>query len=369
VTAAGVLPVLLVYPLAGVLADRFDRRRMMILSQLARALVIGVLVWAVWESAAPKLLLPVAAVLEGVFATFYNTAEMAAFPRVVPQGMLSKAMSRNEAQSQAALVVGRPVSGILYSVNQAFPFALGIVTCLLSMSALVWMKKGNFRLERESRAGSSRLITPIRESLAWLRSDPFLRSALVVCTVTNLLFQAVILLLIVLAGQNGLSSAFIGFLLAASGAGGVLGAFAAPPMLRRIRLRRTTMICTWVWLSLITLLLVSDHPAVLLLVWCGIGLVGAHMNVALTIYQATNVPEELRGRVASLKSFATRAPAALGALLAGLVISQLGTSAATMMVFAAMLVLAITVTVRWRARRTQAQPNKDTTVNVLEGIR
>lgn len=68
------------------------------------------------------------------------------------------------------------------------------------------------------------------------------------------------------------------------------------------------------------------------------------MNVALTAYQARSVPERLRGRVAGLKSFATRAPSAIGALMAGLVISMLDTQAVIWSVFITMVLLTCAVT-------------------------
>ncbi|WP_286989539.1 MFS transporter [Thermomonospora sp. CIF 1] len=345
VTAAGILPILLMYPLAGVLADRFDRRKIMIYSQLARALVFMLLGAGLAGSAGHRLLmvlLPLAAALDGVFLTLYNTAEIAAFPRLFPpkETATLKAVSKSEAQNHGALALGRPLSGFLCGAGSAYPFAFGAATTLISVLTLTKIEKNRFRMDRCGK----RHTTPIREAVTWLRSDKPMRRAMMVCTITNLLFQAIILLLIIMAKKNGFPHAFIGILLAASGVGGMLVACTAPRLLYRISLSRVSTICTWIWLLLTLTLLISDHPIVLVAAWFGVGFVGGHMNVALTAYQARSVPERLRGRVAGLKSFATRAPSAIGALMAGLVISMLDTQAVIWSVFITMVLLTCAVT-------------------------
>ncbi|MGI8329940.1 MFS transporter [Actinomadura scrupuli] len=351
VAAAGTIPNLLLHLPAGVLVDRFDRWRIMVASQLVRLFTAGLLVWGLWNLDEPIVLLPIAAAIESTFATFYHMAETAALPRIVPNELLSKAMTKNEARNHAALLLGRPLGGLLYGLGRALPFIVDMVTCVLSLLTLASIRNGEFRPIRRSSAKKAKMADQVSESLWWLWRDVFLRRVLVVCTITNFLFQMVIILLVVLARHRGLPSALIGVLLAASGMGGILGALLAPRILQRIQLRKTAVVCTWTWCVLTTVMAVADHPVVLLLVWAGVGFVGAHMNVALTVYQATSVPETLRGRVASLNSFAARAPAALGALMGGFIISRLGTQQAAFAVAATMLALAISITVHRRIEK------------------
>ncbi|WP_119727842.1 MFS transporter [Thermomonospora amylolytica] len=383
VTAAGTFPILLFQLPAGVLADRFDRRRIMVASQLARAATLGILIWGLNTLPDPKPLLPLAAAIEGACSLLYSTALSAAVPQVVPEKAVHKAMSSDEAQNQAALAVGRPLAGALYELSRTPFLALNVLACLLSLGTLVLIRRGRFRLGEEDRAARTRLFPQIKESLHYLRADPSLRQALIVCSVTNLVFQAVLLLLMVLAEDKyGLSGTSIGLLLAASGVGGVVGAFTARPVLRRLELRHTAIACTWCWTLLTFFIVVSDHPLVLVLVWSGIGFIGAHMNVSLNVHQAKKVPQRLRGRIASWKSFTTRAPSALGALASGILITVLGTDVTAAMVFVSLLGLSICVSHRrwkvkfviraprrwWEWRADTASPNKAANIKQLEHV-
>src|SRR4051794_19712999 len=82
-TAARVLPIVVLGPLGGALADRFDRRRLMIVSDVARA-VLMLLLTAVVLSGAPVVLAPVLAGLATAASSVYPAATAGSTPRLVP---------------------------------------------------------------------------------------------------------------------------------------------------------------------------------------------------------------------------------------------------------------------------------------------
>lgn len=348
VTAAGTVPNLLLHLPAGVIVDRFNRGLIMVVSQFARLAAAGLLVWGLLVLDDPAPLLPLTIAIESVFAATFHMSEMAALPRMVPRAEFSKTMTKNEARNHATLLLSRPLSGLLCGLTLWAPFAASMLTALASLALLTRVKHKHFKPHPAEQDDKPKMAKQVGESLTWLWNDAFLRKMFFVCMVTNTLFQMVIILLIVLAKREGLPSVFIGVLLAASGLGGLLGSFLAKHILKRgiqrwHSLRHVAFTATLSWLALTFVILVSHQPASLLLVWAGVGFVGAYVNVALTTYQVTSVPEAQRGRVASLHSLATRGPAALGALCGGLIISMLGVRWAAAAVVVVMIVLTILV--------------------------
>jgi MFS family permease len=339
VTAAGTLPRILLHLPVGVIVDHSDRRRIMIASMVAQAVLAAVMVGAVFFFGGSVVLLPLVAVAQGVCVVFYNTAETTVVPGLVPPESLPQAMSKNEARNHGAGLLGRPFGGFLFDLHHGLPFLMDAVSSTLSAVLLLRIRKSAFptstRRRNLRRPGMRR---ELREGFSFLRSDAFLMRVLVVCTLANFFFQIVGLVLILLAHERALPSWMTGSLIAASGLGGVLGSLTASRFLRDIRPQRVILLCVWSWLLLSAILAVSDQDSpfyvavVLPLAWGGIGFTGAYINVALALYQASRVPPELLGRVISVSRFFSGGAVPLGALASGYVIAGLGTRFAVLLV-------------------------------------
>lgn len=345
--AMGTLPDVLLQLPIGVLVDRMDRRRVMIVSQLVQGAVAVALVVTLFFLGGPVNLLPVMAAIQGICAAFYNVAEITMVPRIVPHAELSRALAKNEARTHAALLLGRPLGGFLFGLERTLPYLADALSSGISVISLLKIKANGF--SSTAVAGPYQLVLLLRElraGVAFLWRDPFLRRVLVVCTITNLLFQTITLLLVVIAKQENLPSLMIGILLAASGIGGVLGALVAPRALHAIRPSRMVIICVWGWLMLVAAIAISEDKTVILLAWAGVGFTGAHMNVSLAVYQATEVPKALLGRVASANRFFSGGAVPLGALSSGYLIAALGPRQCAALAAAIIGLLAIALAAR-----------------------
>ncbi|WP_141582132.1 MFS transporter [Actinomadura sp. WMMA1423] len=323
VAAAGTGPRLLLYLPAGMLVDRFDRRRIMLTCQYTRFTVSVLLAFGLLLHFHPGYLLVTAAAADGALAALYNLAEVAVVRRVVPHEALPEAMARNEARSHIALLLGRPLGGFLYGINRALPFTADALSSLFSALTLHFMRNKEF----SARERDDTTIADFRKCLAFLRHDTFLRMVLIICAVTNFAFQTVFLMLVVQADREFESTSMIGILFAASGLGGTLGAVVAPRLFRRYRLAhgtrpiRVLFFCVWGWFAMTSIVTIGNGPVSGLAAWGGISFVGAHINVALTVYQATWVPNEMLARVASINNFVTQSAVPLGSLFSGYLLS------------------------------------------------
>jgi MFS family permease len=345
VAAAGTLPGLLLLLPAGVVVDRLDRRRVMLASQMFRG-AVGILLAASVAAGGHSIsLLTLAAALSGICLTFYSVAEVSAIPKIVQAKDLPDAVATNEARSHAALLLGRPLGGLLYSFDRCLPFAVDAIASLVSAGALKRMRAMPFRPDpQKRRRGVRSLAGELKEGLARLWTDRLLRTAVTVCTITNFFFQAVIVLLVVLGKQEHLPTILIGALLAAPGLGGVIGTLYSPAVRSGKSLPAVTIQCAWVWAFLIGVVALSTNPLIWFFGWGGVGYTGARMNIALNTYQAREVPHELLGRVAGANRFLSLGAVPFGTLCGGYVIATLGARRTAIVIAGLIAVLAVIVT-------------------------
>jgi MFS family permease len=386
VAAAGAAPGLLLYLPAGLLADRLNCQWIMFVSQVLRGTVAFFVAALVCADALSLPMLTLAAAIGGVCTTLYSVAEVSAVPRVVLtadqlhslsamkeeisaaeicQGVeteadavaemkrtvdlterrISGAMATNEARSHAALLLGRPLGGLLYGMMRWWPFALDTMLCFGSALALAFMRREPFRVvEAERRRGVRALFRELTEGMVSLWADQFLRSAMAVVMVTNLLFQAVVVLLIMLGKHRGMSTAAIGVLLAAPGAGGMVGTLFASALLEKLGFMRVMVTCAWGWTALMVIIAVCSDPVIWIIAWGGVGFVGAHMNVALDTYRTCSVPRRLLGRVAGANRLLSVGAVPFGALYGGYIIAWFGVEKMAITVAALVGVVSLIVT-------------------------
>ncbi|MFG2002165.1 MFS transporter [Spirillospora sp. NPDC048911] len=345
VVAAGTLPQLLLHIPAGLWVDRIGTRRAMVISLVLRVVVAATVAVLLSIGDVTVWLVVAAAIVSGGCVTLHGVAEVSAVPMIVRRDRLAGAMSTNEARSHLALLIGRPLGGLLFGFSRALPYAVDAVSCLLSVYTIGMIRTERFRKPTTRTTGHAGSLTQeMGKGLARLWSDGFLRTSLIICTITNFLFQAIILLLVVLAQGQGVSTTLIGVLLAAPGFGGILGSMAAPRVLRRHGPQRVVVTCVWAWFGLVAIIAVSSHPWLWLFAWSGVGLTGAHINVAIATRQAETTPLWLLGRVVGANRLLSLGAVPLGTVCAGYVISAVGTKPTAVAVALTILVLALVVT-------------------------
>jgi MFS family permease len=354
VAAAATLPGLLLLLPAGVVVDRLNRRSIMIVSQLLRGAVATVLALAVLLGAYSITLLTLVVAAGGICLAFYNVAEISTVPQVVAAKNLRKAVATNEARGHAALLLGRSLGCVLYGIGRCLPFVVDAVACFISVGVLAHTRFEPLLNPAEpepepGRRGVRALAGELWQGLVGMWVNQPFRTALVVCTVTNLCFQAVIVLLVVMAREGGLGPDLIGVLLGASGLGGLMGAMFVPVRMRPNGLVTVAVRCAWIWAAMITLIACVPNPVIWIFAWGGVGFMGARMNIALDIHQARVIPPAMLGRVASANRFLSLGAIPLGACCGGYVIAALGTRRTAMAIATLVGVLALTVSLlKWR---------------------
>ncbi|WFE30250.1 MFS transporter [Solwaraspora sp. WMMD791] len=285
----------LMLPFTGTLADRFDRRRILILANLA-AVVAVLLLLGVRSSGTAWLALAAVAAL-AVAKSCYSPAAQAALPNVVSAEELPAANVFAGSAWGTMAIVGASAGGLVSA-------AVGPYACFWIAAAALMVAAGftatirrPMQAPRDSSEPALRTLAAIRETLVYIGRRPQVL-ALVTAKSAVGLGNGVLTLFPLLAGVYGVGAIGTGLLFAVRGAGAVVGPLLMRPVLNRRRWLLTALAASMsvYGLSYTGIALISWFPLVLALVF--LAHLGGGSNWVLSNYalQAV-VPDRLRGRV------------------------------------------------------------------------
>jgi predicted MFS family arabinose efflux permease len=225
-TGARVLPIVVLGPLGGVIADHFDRRTVMIASDAARAVLMGLLA-LVAVLGLPVVLVPALAAMASAAASAHAPSVAASSPQLVGPEDLQVANAARSGIGQVCIVAGPGLGALLMLVGPpSLAFAANGLTFLAAGLLVASVPAGPaFRpLPGAGGASVSGVVADLRagaEALARSAGAARLLAADVVCSAV---YGAQTVLLLLLGQRLGLGADGYGYLLAAFGVGGVLGA-------------------------------------------------------------------------------------------------------------------------------------------------
>ena len=218
-TAARVVPIVALGPLGGVLADRFDRRRLMLTSDLAR-MGLMVLLAAVAAARLPILLAPVIAAMATAAAAPYLPCVAAVTPRVVNDADLPGANAARSAVTGIGIILGPALGGVLLLIGPpAFAFALNALTFGLSALAVLAIRApGAFRPARSADRPAG-LLREVAQGAAALRAHPEALRLVGADIMCSMLYGTQTVLVLLVSRQIGLGAQGYGYLFAGIGVG------------------------------------------------------------------------------------------------------------------------------------------------------
>jgi MFS family permease len=323
---------------AGVLADRLDRRWIML---ACNAAAFFAMLTVAFTLALDRLTLGhlfAVVVVDGTAFIFLHVSYAGALKQLVRVEDVPDAVAFTAARGSAAGLVGPPIGGVLYAAARALPFALNALSYLVSFMSLVLIRRP-FQEARQERAG--RIVSDIREGLAWLWRQPFLRISLLLVGGSNFFTSAVLLTLIVRARQDGASAGLIGAMLAVLAVGPLLGTFAARWLRNRLGSRLIVIGLFWIGALVAVALALVTHPLALGAIFAVFHFCFPVWNSVVDGYRIAIVPDRLQGRVASADNLIAFSAIPLGPLASGFLIELLGGDATLLILGTFMLIVAV----------------------------
>lgn len=204
---AKTVPVVLFALPAGVLADKLDRKLLMVSCDGLRAVALASIPAALAAGTVPYPLIVAVAFIDGAGFTVAYVAERGALRQLVSPEQLGEAVARNESRFFGAMLVGPPLGGLLFGLGRAIPFLTDAISYTASTVSMLLIKS-DFQ---EARVDSD--PAGVREGLRWLWREPFFRSCSLLFAGSNPIFTGVYLLVVVLAKRHGASAALVGIML------------------------------------------------------------------------------------------------------------------------------------------------------------
>jgi len=348
------LPYLVLSLPVGALVDRWDRKRVMILCDVGRAIAVASIPVAMALDALTVAQIYAVSLVEGSLYVFFNIAEVAALPRVVPAIQLPEAAAQNEAGFGAANIVGPSFGAFLYQAfGRGVPFLVDALTYAVSVLSLLRIRTSfaDAATRGGGRASAHRdLRAEVAEGLAWLWGNPLIRFMAFITGGSNLVGAAAPLILIVLAKELGAHDAQIGVIFSVAGVGGILGSLVGGQVQKRFGFG--TVIVALMWGAAVLFPLYALAPS-----WPLLGVIGALLfflspiyNVVQFSYRLALIPDRLQGRVNSTFRLICFGLMPVGAALSGVLLERFGTGTTIAFFSAWLAALAVLTTVNRHVR-------------------
>ena len=315
----GFLPTALLVFVAGNVADRYERKRILQACQLAEALTISFVAWGAYAGWLTVADLFVAVMVLGTTAAFENPATAALLPLVVPEGAVQRATALSSGSAQLATIMGPALGGIAYAISPGLPYGLMVLLWLFAA-----LSAGMIRLMQPAAPRGAATPGDLFAGVNFIRNHPAILGTLSL-DLFAVLFGGVTALLPIYARDILLTGPWgLGILRAAPAVGALVttAVLARQPISRRVGMRMFQAVIIfgvatavfavshWMWLSVVTLAILGAADTV-------------SVVIRFSLVQLAT-PNEMRGRVGAVNFLFINASNNLGQFESGVTAALFG---------------------------------------------
>jgi len=335
---AGFLPTALLVFVAGNVADRYERKRILQACQFAEALTALLLAWGAYAGWLNVVDIFTAVLVLGTTAAFENPATAALLPLVVPEGAVQRATALSSGSAQLATITGPALGGIAYAVSPGLPYAMMVVFWLIAAICAGAVQltqpaapKGAATPKGSATRKGSATSGDLFAGVNFIRNHPAILGTLSL-DLFAVLFGGVVALLPIYARDILQTGPWgLGVLRAAPALGALLTTvvLARQPIARRVGMRMfqaviiygvATVVFSlshWMWLSVVALAVLGAADTV-------------SVVIRFSLVQLAT-PNEMRGRVGAVNFLFINASNNLGQFESGVTAALLGTMPAAVL--------------------------------------
>ena len=315
------LPYLLFGLILGAWVDRVDRRRMMIATDVARAVVIASIVVLAGLDMLAVWWIYVVGFVSSTLKICFDAGEFAAIPSLVGTDDLVKANGRIQASYSAALFFGPLMAGSLLAVAPIQTVLLFDALSFLVSALALALVRGSFNTTDGGQKTLTSLRQDVVEGLRYVFSHPILRNISIMMALINFLAATTQSQLVLFAKERlGASDAQVGFLYSAGALGIVVLSLAAGPVRERVSFSKAALGGLMMDGLLITVLALISSYWLAAPVWALASGFGIFFNINTSSLRQAIVPNQLLGRINSIAAVLAWSAIPLGSLLGGLAI-------------------------------------------------
>lgn len=345
-TAARVVPIVALGPLGGLVADCFDRRRVMMACDVTRIILMAALALFV-VTHAPILLAPVIAAAATVAATPYLPCVAAITPRLVDDADLPGANAARSAVNGLGIVAGPALGGVLLLLGSpALAFLLNAVTLGLSALAVLAIPADQTFRPAGPEGRPEGLLRGMADGAAALRSHPAALRLVGADIMCSLIYGTQTVLLLLVSRSLGMGAHGYGYLFAGVGAGALAGT-ALAGRVQRCGHPRFVLAAALAAVGLpMPLLAIAHWPAIAIALVAATGAGAVLVEIMTETGLQRMLDEDVYGRAYGLALPASLAGIVAGSLVAPLLTDALGSRGALVAVGLAVLAYALFLLLR-----------------------
>jgi MFS family permease len=340
------LPWLLFGLLAGSIADHYDRRRLVMIANGARAVVVLALVVFLLTGAVSVWIVLATSFLYGTAEVFADSAGSTLLPMIVKPVDLGV----GNARLQAGFLVGNqlagpPLGAFLFAVGSFWPFAVQIVC--VSLAVILISRIARTPVPPHEPVAPGETVQPIREGLRWLRHNAPVRTLVLIILLFNVTWAAPWGVLVLYATEHlNMGPVGFGVLTTASALGGLAGTLSFGWLERHVSFATLMRVCLSLEVLMHLGFALTSIPAVAFAIMFGFGAYAFVWGTISTTVRQRLVPMRLQGRIASVNMVGVFGGLVIGQALGGVIAQAWGLTAPWWFAFGG---AAITLLIVWRS--------------------
>jgi MFS family permease len=340
------LPWLLFGLFAGSVADHHDRRRMVLIANASRAVVVAGLVAFLVTGHATVWIVLATAFLYGTAEVFADSAGSTLLPMLVRPGDLGIGNARLQAGYLVANQLGGPPLGaFLFAIGSFWPFLVQILCVAMAVVLVSRIARTPVPDHGDVEPGAK--PHPIREGLRWLRHNAPVRTLVVIILVFNITWAAPWGILVLYATEHlGMGAVGYGALTTASALGGLVGVASFGWLEKHISFATLMRVCLTLEVLMHLAFALTTHAVVAFVIMFGFGAYAFVWGTISTTVRQRLVPLPLQGRISSVNMVGIFAGLVIGQFLGGLIAQTWGLTAPWWFAFGGS---AVTLIVMWRS--------------------
>lgn len=340
------LPWLLFGLLAGAVADHHDRRRLVMISNALRAVVVSGLVVFLVTGYANVWIVLATAFLYGTAEVFADSAGSTLLPMLVKPADLGIGNARMQAGFLVAnQLAGPPLGAFLFALGSFWPFVLQVLC--VALAVLLISRIARTPVPAQDDTASASKAHAIREGLRWLRHNAPVRTLVIIILVFNITWAAPWGVLVLYATEYlGMGPVGYGALTTASALGGMIAIFSFGWLEKHVSFSTLMRVCLSCEVLMHLGFALTSSPAVAFVIMFGFGLYAFVWGTISTTVRQRLVPMELQGRIASVNMVGVFGGLVIGQFIGGVLAQLFGLTAPWWFAFGGS---AITLALVWRS--------------------
>ena len=321
-----VVPIIVFSLVSGVAADTFDRRRLMLITQIGGATVAAVLAILAFRGLTAVWPIYLLAALGASVGAFDPPARHALVPMLLPRQHLPNAISLNTVMSQAASVAGPAIGGVIIAVgNVGWAYAINSASFLCVVVSLVLMRDVPKTERAEGAARDTMSIQALKDGIHFVFTHPLIRSTMLLDFFATFFSSATALLPIFAQDVLHVGPRGYGWLYAAPAIGAVLASAVMVPVTHTLNRRGQTLLWAVMVYGLATVVFGFSTSFWLTLACLAVsGAADAVSMIVRNIVRQLETPDGMRGRMVGINMIFFMGGPQLGELEAGLAANWIG---------------------------------------------